>query len=463
VKINLNNNKKIMHVRMKRIVNLLFVLVLLTFAFPALAQEESDLSEIALRKTHSDNWYVSVGPSVNILFGEQDQLQSVLKRIKFGGELSVGKWLNSNIGLSLNLAGGGFRGFNTLNAPFEAGYYTSDEKGPYHGIHLYKVGSGLADPGYDLGHPMGGPFTVDGKPNTKYKYVDNGFWQDFNFFAPTFNLMFNLTNLSRGYAVEKGWFELIGFIGIGGNFAFDNGYSTPDFFWLAGRAGLRANFNVTKNIAAYLQTTASPTDPEFDGYKGTALGDLYNIWSVGVQYTFNKKVRSPFEEATIDNIDRLNRRVNENRDLIENHQDILERQQSLLDKLGNNLSSGQTQKNIPVVHKHAEHSVMLPEYIRFAFDSYTVERSESGKINTVVNFLKNNPDSKILLVGYADKKTGTSTYNYNLSKKRVEAVVAEIKRLGIDGSRLVTEWKGDVEQPFASNEWNRVVIIVERK
>jgi outer membrane protein OmpA-like peptidoglycan-associated protein len=451
---------------MKKIVNLLFVSVLLTFAFPVLAQEESSLSEIALRKTHSDNWYVSIGPSANILFGEQDQLVSFLKRINFGGELSVGKWLNSNMGLSLNLAGGGLRGFNSRTAPYETGYYTSDNKGPYQGRHIYKQGSNLGD--YNLGHPMGGPFTLEnGKPNTKYKYYKNdredGFWQEFNFFAPTLNLMFNLTNLSRGYAVEKGWFELIGFIGIGGNFAFDNGYSNPNFFWLTARAGLRANFNVSKNVAAYLQTSAYPTDPEFDGYKGTSLGDLYNIWSVGVQYTFNKKVRSPFEEIAIDEIDRLNRRVNESRDLVENHQDILERQQKLMDKLGNNLSSLQTEKSIPVVHKQESSRILLPEYVRFAFDSYTIEKSEYGKINTVVDFLKNNPDSKLLLIGYADKKTGTSTYNNELSKKRVEAVANEIKRYGINGNRVVAEWKGDKEQPFTSNEWNRVVVMVERK
>jgi outer membrane protein OmpA-like peptidoglycan-associated protein len=437
---------------MKRVVNLLFVLVLLTFAFPVLAQEESSLSEITLRKTHSDNWYVSAGPSANLLFGEQDQLVSLFKRIKFGGELSVGKWLNSNMGLSLNLVGGGFRGFNLLGAPFETGYYTS-EKG-----HIYSHQFG------GEGHPMGGPvFATNG-----YKLVNTsdgsmGFWQDFNFFAPTLDLMFNITNLSRGYAVEKGWFELISFFGIGGNFAFDNKYTNPDFLWLTARVGLRANVNVTKNIAVYLQTSAYPTDPEFDGYKGTALGDLYNIWSVGAQYTFNKKVRSPFEDIAIDEIDRLNRRVNESRDLIENHQDILERQQKLIDKLGSSLSSLKTEKTVPVVHKQESTKVLLPEYVRFAFDSYTVEKSEYGKISTVVDFLKNNPDSKLLLVGYADKKTGTSTYNYKLSKRRVEAVVNEIKRYGINGNRLATEWKGDNEQPFTSNEWNRVVIMVERK
>lgn len=448
---------------MKKVIELFCVVILLTFAFPALAQEDSSLSKSALRKAYGDNWYVSIGPSANILFSEQDELVCGLNRIKFGGELTVGKWLNSNTGISFNFVGGGFRGFNTLNAPFESGYYATDEKGPYRGIHIYKQGSPLAEEGYDLGHPMGGPFTVNEKPNTKYKYYRDGFWQDFNFFTPTLNLTLNLTNLFRGYAVEKSWFELIGLIGIGGNFALDNGYSNPDFFGLTERVGLRANFNVTKHVAAYLETSGYATDADFDGYKGTAFSDLYNIWSAGIQYTFNRKVLSPFEALTIDEIDRLNCKVNENRELIEDHQNILDHQQRLIDKLGSNLSSLQTEKSIPVIHKEISVSGILPEYIRFAFDSYAIGTSEYSKINHIVDFLKNFSDSKILLVGYADKKTGNSTYNYNLSKKRVEAIANELKRSGIDENRLIVEWRGDKEQPFAPNEWNRVVIVVERK
>ncbi|GHT53270.1 porin [Bacteroidia bacterium] len=439
---------------MKRVIDLLFVLVLLTFAFPALAQDEGSLSEIASKKTHRDNWYISVGPSANVIFGEQDQLVSPLKRLKLGGELSIGKWFNPNTGLSLNIIGGGLRGFNLTGAPFETGYYTDN------GVHLYSPAFG------GPGHPRGGPFyNSNGSWNTKYTRAESkdgaeGFWQDFNYATTTVDIMGNITNLFRGYAVDNAWFELIGFAGVGANFAYGNGYSTSNFWWLTGRVGVRGNFNITKNFAIYLEPSAYPTDPEFDGYKGTSVGDLYASLSLGIQYTFNKKVSS-FEKVTIDELDRLNRRVNENRDLINNHQDILERQQRLLDKLGNNLSSKDNDRPIPIIRQ--ETSKALPEYVRFALDSYRIERSEYSKIQNVVDFMKQNPGAKILLVGYADRKTGNATYNYGLSKKRVDAVLGELNRFGIDESRLFVEWKGDKEQPFAANDWNRVVIMVERK
>jgi len=439
---------------MKRVINSLFVLVLLTASFSAFAQETNSLSEIALRKTHSDNWFVSIGPSANILFAEQDQLVSPLKRVKFGGELTIGKWFNPNTGLSLNIVGGGLRGFNTVGTPFETGYYTTQ------GGHIY--GSMLTGV---PGHPMGGPYyDVNGKWNPKYTPVtakdgQAGFWQDFTFVTPTVDVMANLTNLFRGHAVDNDWFNLVGFLGAGVNLAFSNGATNPNFWFLSGRIGARANFNLTKNFAIYLEPAAYMTDPEFDGYRGTAFADMYTTWSLGIQYTFNRNVSS-FETMTVSELDRLNRRVNENRDLIENHQDILERQQALLDKLGNRLTSPATEKTV-IVQKEAAST--LPGFVRFGLDSYVIEKYEYYKITNAVDFLKANSDAKVSLIGYADRQTGNPTYNLNLSRKRVEAVKAELVKNGINANRITTEYRGDKEQPFGVNEWNRVVMMIEKR
>jgi outer membrane protein OmpA-like peptidoglycan-associated protein len=431
---------------MKRVINLLFTMALLAFVFPVLAQDgEHSLSEIALRKAHRDNWYISIGPSANFLFAEQDYMKPLFSRAKFGGALSIGKWLNQNTGISLNVTSGGLRGFNLTSAASEispVAYYTGTDR------HDYPKGWSKDSPEYQ------------GFKIITSKNGSAGFWQDFNYVTATVDMMANLTNMFRGYDVEKSWFDFIVSAGLGANYAFDNGLTTPDFYWLAGHLALRANFNLTKHVAIYLQQAAYGTDPEFDGYKGTALGDLYTSTSIGLQYTFNRQVSS-FQKVTIDELDRLNRRVNENRDLIENHQDILERQQRLLDKLGSSQSSNYSEKNIPIVHK--ETLRVLPEYVRFALDSYNIDKSEYPKVQGVVDFLKDNPEAKVLLVGYADKKTGNPSYNVGLSKKRVETVLTEIKRLGVSENRLLIEWKGDKEQPFAANEWNRVVIMVERR
>ncbi|HBQ56250.1 MAG TPA: hypothetical protein DD786_03760, partial [Porphyromonadaceae bacterium] len=60
---------------------------------------------------------------------------------------------------------------------------------------------------------------------------------------------------------------------------------------------------------------------------------------------------------------------------------------------------------------------------------------------------------------YADRQTGTPAYNLALSEKRAKAVAdALTSEYGIDSSRISVDWKGDTEQPYAENDWNRVAI-----
>lgn len=41
--------------------------------------------------------------------------------------------------------------------------------------------------------------------------------------------------------------------------------------------------------------------------------------------------------------------------------------------------------------------------------------------------MKNHADCKVTICGYADKQTGNANINMNLSKKRAEAVAAQLK------------------------------------
>ena len=62
---------------------------------------------------------------------------------------------------------------------------------------------------------------------------------------------------------------------------------------------------------------------------------------------------------------------------------------------------------------------------------------------------------------YADSGTGTAEINQRLARQRAEAVRdLLVQKYGIDESRLTVDSKGSSEQPFAENDWNRVVIMV---
>ena len=100
------------------------------------------------------------------------------------------------------------------------------------------------------------------------------------------------------------------------------------------------------------------------------------------------------------------------------------------------------------------------ENIFFKIDSYAVRQAEQEKLVRLADFLKQHPDAKVTLTGYADAKTGRAAYNQSLSQKRAEAVAAQLRKLGVDAARITVEAKGDTVQPFSVNAENRVTVCV---
>ena len=432
---------------MKRKVGFLITLVLSTVVLSVTAQyEQNALREITERSAYGNNWFVSLGGSANLLTAEQDGAYFVWKdRVKYGGDLSIGKWFNPNYGARLQVQYGGLSGFNFFK--------------PRGGNYLINSRTRAEYPMAFSNGRRGELKEVDA--NRGYWKGERGFLQEFNYGSATFDLMSNFTNLLRGHYKEGARFDFIGFAGLGIIHSFKNELTNPNFWHFAAKVGFRVNFNVTNDIAIYLEPQATLTQQEFDGYRGTGDADGFARLGLGLQYTFNKRFDDNISQVarlTADEIDRLNRKINDNRYLIDNHQNILERQQDLLDRLQKCCDEPREIINTQVIDNSA-----LPEYVRFGLDSYKIEPGELRKITDAVDYLQKNPDSKVLIIGYADRKTGNPRYNLALSQRRVDAVANEMKRQGISANRIISEFKGDTVQPFPQNEWNRVVVIVERK
>jgi outer membrane protein OmpA-like peptidoglycan-associated protein len=427
---------------MKRFVFLSILLSAIVFSSFA---QESSLSEAVTKNRYGDNWFISAGGSANVLFGEQDKLKSFSSRAKFGGQLSVGKWLNPEFGFRFQYSRGSLRGFNLVETPGNGNYLAPDD-----GDRSRWPFGGFPKEDYYTNY-------VNGLP-TQFTFEDSdkgpGFWQDFTYGAATIDLLFNLSTLLRGHYSEREVVDIIPFAGFGIINAYNNQLTTPDFYYVVAKLGARFNFNLSRNWAVYLEPQINATGSEFDGYIGTALGDAIANVGIGVQYTFRKGFPS-FENLALEEIEYLNHRVNENRSKIDKHQEILDEHGK---RIGD-LEKCCEDKNITVTIRESN----LPEYIRFRLDSYVIEKQEQNKIKEMVTYLRNNPDSKLTLTGYADKKTGSPAHNLKLSKNRAEAVVSELRKQGVSENRLSILWKGDSEQPFSQNEWNRVVLVIEEK
>ena len=73
--------------------------------------------------------------------------------------------------------------------------------------------------------------------------------------------------------------------------------------------------------------------------------------------------------------------------------------------------------------------------------------------------MKANPEQSVAIVGYADKNTGTSKCNMDLSKRRAQAVYdVLVNKYGVNPDRLAIQAEGSDVQPYDVNNWNRIVI-----
>ncbi|MDE5734223.1 MAG: OmpA family protein, partial [Duncaniella sp.] len=110
------------------------------------------------------------------------------------------------------------------------------------------------------------------------------------------------------------------------------------------------------------------------------------------------------------------------------------------------------------VAEEVQSTVVLPT-VRFKLNSAYVSSEEMVNVYNIAEYMKANPDSKIVVRGYADKNTGSSAYNMRLSERRAQAVADILTGdYGISADRLVLEAAGSDIQPYATNDWNRIVI-----
>ena len=94
--------------------------------------------------------------------------------------------------------------------------------------------------------------------------------------------------------------------------------------------------------------------------------------------------------------------------------------------------------------------------IFFDLNKAVIREDQVNTLNRLVSFMRNTPDAKVKLDGYADKQTGTADINQELSEQRVIAVRQYLVSRGIDQSRISTAAHGDKVQPF-TGEKNRAV------
>lgn len=266
----------------------------------------------------------------------------------------------------------------------------------------------------------------------------------FYYGAATVDGLFNLSNLFCGSNPER-FFNTRLVAGIGYNQTFDDGVSS-----FMARLGLQASFRLSKAFDFNVEALANGVSDRWNRKDDHSFDSYYNVL-VGVTYKFGtgfnlkcpdckpvvyKNKTERYSEAYVKS---LNDKINELQSTIDNH------------KCPEPQPCPEVEKARPGIKSH----------VSFGLAKTNITEDQLINILAIADYMKQYPESKASVTGYADKGTGTSKINEELARKRARVVADElINRYGISADRLLIDSKGSEVQPFKTNDWNRVVIMV---
>ena len=273
--------------------------------------------------------------------------------------------------------------------------------------------------------------------------------------------MFNLSNAIWGYNPDR-LFNLSVFAGPGLTIAKTaNGavqYAADGNSWarvpaneskghayINGSIGLQGKFNVNEYFDIDVEARGELA-PSYLGYLSSAntVGGLY--FGAGVTYTFGGKKFVPYMSKV--DVDALNDEINK-------YRSELEQAQTDLANAKNAAATAQ-----PVAQEVVkEVKVAGPRAIFFKIGSAKLDDYGKVNIQLAAKVLKENPDKKYKVAGYADKATGSAPFNQKLSEKRAQVVYDALIAEGVDKDQLELVGFGGTENMFGKDFLNRCVIL----
>lgn len=265
------------------------------------------------------------------------------------------------------------------------------------------------------------------------------FMQHNKYAAAHVDLLWDVTNFWGVYN-EKRVFRLIPWVGFGYAQRFENqGRARTESPTL--NAGILTAFRLSKRVDLNVEVQGSLLNEQFNRVNMFHLTDGIAQLSAGLTFKLGKtdfEVLEPMDYALLND---LNNQINSLR--------------AANDELSKRPESCPECEEVVtnVVNNYVDNVVY------FRLNSAKIDKNQQINIYNTAEFVKEN-NAPIKVIGYADKKTGTSSYNMQLSEKRAKAVAKElIEKYGVSSEQISIEYRGSDEQPYSENNWNRVVIM----
>lgn len=266
------------------------------------------------------------------------------------------------------------------------------------------------------------------------------FMQHNKYFAAHADLLWDVTNTWLPYREDR-VFRLIPWVGMGYAQRFKNqGLARSESPTL--NAGILTAFRLSKRVDFNVEIQGSLLNETFNRVQKYKLSDGIVQASAGFTFKLGKtdfEAVDPMDYALLND---LNSQIN----ALRAENDELSKRPAFCPEC--------PEAPATVVNNNVVDNVVF-----FRINSAVVDKNQQISIYNTAEFMKDN-SARIKVIGYADKNTGTSGYNMQLSEKRARAVAKElVDKYGISSNQITIEWKGADEQPYKENNWNRVVIM----
>ena len=275
-------------------------------------------------------------------------------------------------------------------------------------------------------------------------YGSNKPGYSFYYGAATVDGLFNMSTLFVGANSDR-IFNASLIAGVGYNQTFEQGASS-----FMGRVGAQASIRLNEAFDFNIEALANGVSDRWNRQDDHSFDSYYNVL-VGITYKFgtgynlqcpdckpvvyNNKPKA-YSEAYVKS---LNDKINQLQGEIDNH------------KCPEPTPCPEVEKTKPGIKSH----------VSFGLAKTNIVEDQQINILAIADYMKQYPESKAVVTGYADKGTGTSKINEELARRRARIVADElINKYGISANRLTVDSKGSEVQPFQTNDWNRVVIMI---
>lgn len=313
--------------------------------------------------------------------------------------------------------------------------------------------------GYNFNQVVGARFSLNTwQSKAGQNVAGNTYKWKWNYVAPMVDATFNLTNLFCEYNPDR-LVEVGVFGGIGANIAWGNDEAAD------AQAAIKNNVKGASDAVAYGVT---PLENLWDGTKTRFVARV----GANVDFRVSDRVKLGVELSANTLSDKYNSKKAGNPDwyfnalvgvkvaLGETHTTKVIPAPKPVEKIIERIIEKPAPAPAPKVESKVEENFRRD--IFFPIGNTNIAKSQSTKIAEIVEYMKENPDAKITLTGYADKGTGSAAFNDKIAARRAQTVYNTLAAKGVAKSRMIKESKGCRVQPFEENDMNRVTICIAK-